>query len=253
MNFTTPDGEALVENFQFFQVDSNWYFAPGVDSEFTEGSTLGNYQSHTTGWDYNGIVCFAAGTLITTPHGPVPIERLRPGDLIMTLSGNARPLRWTLVRRLSPIELSRNPNLRPIRMASGSLGHGYPKRDLLVSRQHRMLVRSPIVQRMLGEPAALIAAHHLTQLEGVRIDTSIKQVDYHHLLFDKHEIVFAEGAPSESLHLGAQTCKTLPNEALDEIGNLFGTWVNILAAPCPAATKQRQMVLRHQKNRHALL
>ncbi len=253
IDFTTPDGETHVENFQCFQVDNTWYFAPGVDSDFTEGSTLGNYISHTDGWDYNSIVCFAGGTLIKTTRGPVPVEHLRPGDMILTLTGDPRPLRWSMVRRLGPIELARNPNLRPIRISSGSLGNGYPKRDLLVSRQHRMLIHSPIVQRMLSEPAALIAAHHLTQLAGVTVDTSINQIDYHHLLFAKHEIIFAESTPSESLYLGAQTRKTLPHKALEEIEELFGSWNSFLAAPCPAAPRQHKMVLRHKKNRLSLL
>ena len=31
-----------------------------------------------------GIVCFAEGTLISTPRGPVPVEELGSGDMVIT-------------------------------------------------------------------------------------------------------------------------------------------------------------------------
>ena len=253
IDFTTPDGETFTENFQFFYVDGKWYFAPGVDSEFIEGSTLGTYQSHSVGWNYNDIVCFAGGTLIVTSRGQVPIDDLRPGDLVLTASGETRPLLWSMVRRLGPIELARNPNLRPVRISAGSLGSGLPKRDLLVSRQHRMLIRSKIVNRMTGHHSALVSALHLTNLDGIAIDHFVQRVDYHHLLFDRHEILFAEGAPSESLHLGPQTIKTLPKHAIDEVEALLGTLGKNFAAPCPPSNKKRRMVMRHIKNSKPLV
>ena len=253
IDFTTPDGETFTENFQFFYVDGKWYFAPGVDSEFIEGSTLGTYQSHSVGWNYNDIVCFAGGTLIATSRGQVPVDDLRPGDLVQTVSGESRPLLWSMVRRLGPVELARNPNLRPVRISAGSLGSGLPKRDLLVSRQHRMLLRSQIVNRMTGQHSALVSALHLTNLDGIAIDHSVQRVDYHHLLFDRHEILFAEGAPSESLHLGQQTIKTMPKQAIDEVEALFGTLGKDFAAPCPPSSKQRRMVMRHMKNSKPLV
>jgi hypothetical protein len=253
IDFTTPDGETFTENFQFFYVDGKWYFAPGVDSEFIEGSTLGTYQSHSVGWNYNDIVCFAGGTLIATSRGQVPVDDLRPGDLVQTISGESRPLLWSMVRRLGPVELARNPNLRPVRISAGSLGSGLPKRDLLVSRQHRMLLRSQIVNRMTGQHSALVSALHLTNMDGIAIDHSVQRVDYHHLLFDLHEILFAEGAPSESLHLGPQTIKTLPKQAIDEVEALFGTLGKHFAAPCPPSSKQRRMVMRHMKNSKPLV
>ena len=41
------------------------------------------------------IICFTAGTRILTPHGPRPVEDLRPGDLVITRDNGPQPLRWT--------------------------------------------------------------------------------------------------------------------------------------------------------------
>lgn len=46
-------------------------------------------------------------------------------------------------------------------------------------------------------------------------------MSYCHLMFDQHEIVFANGAPSESLYLGEMTIEALPPEAREEIRAIF--------------------------------
>ena len=84
---------------------------------------------------------------------------------------------------------------------------GLPKRDLMVSRQHRMVARSGIVKRICGAMAVLVAAIRLTELPGVHVDEGVSQVEYFHLVFEKHQIVYAEGAPSESFLLNADTVK----------------------------------------------
>ena len=50
------------------------------------------------------------------------------------------------------------PKVQPVRILAGALGHGMPQRDLLVSRQHRMLVSSAICERMFGLEQVLVSA-----------------------------------------------------------------------------------------------
>lgn len=167
------------------------------------------------------LPCFTAGTLITTPTGPQPIETLRPGDLVMTLDGGAQPLRWIGHRRVSRAEMQLNPKLRPIRFAVGSLGEGLPRRELLVSRQHRMFLRRDAARDMLGSDEILVAAHHLTGLPGVEQVMPETAVTYVHLLFDRHQLVWAEESLSESLFTGAEALKALGQAASEEIAMLF--------------------------------
>jgi len=255
VSFTDTSGEDHVETFYFFNTSGDWYFIPGADSQFTEGAQLGSYQSHTVGWEYSSAVCFAGGTRILTKAGSVPVETLKPGALIRVLDGDCRPLRMQIVREISIIELASHPQLRPIRIARGALGPGLPSRDLLVSRQHRMLANGPICQRMFGTDEVLIPAHRLTALPGCRIEPPEKPLTYHHLVFDRHEVVFAEGAPSESFFPGPQALRTIPSAARAELFNIFPDALNAqqsaaFARQIPPGSRQMRLLARILKNQH---
>ncbi|MDO5705043.1 MAG: Hint domain-containing protein, partial [Paracoccus sp. (in: a-proteobacteria)] len=203
------------------------------------------------------VPCFTRGTMIDTPDGPVAVEKLRVGDLVMTRDNGAQPLRWVGGRSLSLLDLLASPNLRPVRIAKGSLGDGLPTADLCVSPQHRVLVRSVIAQRMFGTHEVLIAAKHLIGIDGIRFDRTARGVDYFHLMFDAHQVVVSNGAPSESLYLGPEMLKILGNAARAEILALFPevTEVDFIfpaARPLSNGRKGRQLVERHARNRQPL-
>jgi hypothetical protein len=84
-----------------------------------------------------------------------------------------------------------------------------------------MLVRSPVVERMTGSKEALIAAKFLLPLPGIELKPDIAPITYLHLLFDRHEIVSADGAPSESLFLGPLALEMLGPECGKEINSLL--------------------------------
>ncbi|WP_255440507.1 Hint domain-containing protein [Paracoccus sp. MC1854] len=167
------------------------------------------------------VTCFATGTLIETAEGPRPVHRLRVGDLIRTRDHGLQPLRWLGGRRLSAASLVANPGLNPIRIAAGALGPGMPLRDLIVSPQHRILVRSTIAERMTGSTEVLIAAVHLVGHPGIDCVPAQDGIGYWHLMFDRHEIVFAEGAEAESLYLGPMAVASMTDAALRELRALF--------------------------------
>jgi len=257
ISFTDVDGNDHVEWFNFFNTsDGGWYFAPLPDSQFTVGARLGSYQSHEVGWSYSDVVCFAAGTLIDTDRGPRPVESLSTGDMILTQNGTYQPLVANMNRHLSPAELARHHKLRPVRISAGSLGKGLPTRDLLVSRQHRMLINSKIAKRMFGTSDVLIAAIKLTELPGIFVDTSVQNVTYHHLLLENHEVIFAEGAPAESLLTGDEALRTLTPEALEELKILFPQLQDMQNQPpaslIPPLKSQKRLVARHEQNQQPL-
>ena len=135
-------------------------------------------------------ICFARQTLIATPTGARPIETLQTGDLIMVQGAAPCPIRWIGSTRSGPQELHHLPRLRPVRIRAGALGAGLPLRDLVVSRQHRLLWPPAAPP----DSAHLVAAIHLTGLPGVAIDETVSEVEYFHILLDRHHLVFAEGA-----------------------------------------------------------
>ena len=96
--------------------------------------------------------------MILTEAGEMPVERLVPGTRVMTRDNGLQELRWTGSRVVDAAMLDQNPNLRPIRIAAGAQGNGLPRRELIVSPQHRVLVRSRIAQKMFGAAEVLVAA-----------------------------------------------------------------------------------------------
>lgn len=230
---------------------------PGVVYTFAGSNTIPGAGNETLFDDIVGAVCFTQGTLIETPHGPRPIETLCKGDAIVTQDGVAR-IRWAGSRKYGAAALSANPKLLPVRICAGSLGRGLPRQDLQVSRQHRMLISSKIVERVIGTTEALISAIRLTEIPGIYVDESVEEVEYFHILFERHEIVFAEGAPSESLFTGPEAIKSLSTSALNEVLAIFPELKNMECKPTPArempnALIQKKIIERHNKNNRALL
>lgn len=259
VSFTDTGGNSHVETFYFFNTGGNWYFIPGPGSAFTVGATLGSYQSHTTSpTPYTTITCLVRGTFIETEYGPMPVEKLRSGNKILTANGSLKALRISMNRKLCAREVINNPKLAPVRIMAGALGRGVPKRDLLVSRQHRMLVSSKICERMFGQRDVLIAAIKLTELPGIFVEPAHEDVEYFHLLFDNHEVIFAEGAPTESFFAGPEALKLMSPEAREEIRTILPEISALDYSPEPASyipsgKFQKKLVARHYKNNMPLL
>ncbi|WP_411839386.1 Hint domain-containing protein [Paracoccus sp. ME4] len=171
--------------------------------------------------DAQAAFCFAQGTMILTPNGERAVECLTPGDLVITRDAGPQPLHWLGSRHLTGAMLDANPKLRPIRIARGALGEDMPVRDLVVSPQHRILVRSVIAQRMVGTQEVLVAARLLVDLDGVSVVQPEDGVGYFHLLFGRHQIVLADGALAESFYPGPQALAAVGPAAREEIEMLF--------------------------------
>ncbi|WP_288948168.1 Hint domain-containing protein [uncultured Paracoccus sp.] len=204
-----------------------------------------------------GAPCFTPGTLIETLSGPRTVETLAPGDLILTRDHGFQPLRWIGRVRLDGKRLDLCPNLRPILISQDALGPDLPQRDLIVSPQHRALLRSAIARRMFDAEEILVAATHLTALDGIRPLCPKDGVSYLHLLFDRHELVLSNGCWTESLLTGPQALRAFSSAARREIFALFPELAvghfPPAARPVVPGRKGRQLVQRHMKNRRAFL
>lgn len=174
--------------------------------------------------NYSSIyVCFTPGTRIAAAQGQIPVETLEPGDLVRTSTGRFVPVQWVGSRWIGRRDLERNPRLRPICVPAGALGQGVPERPLILSRHHRVMLRSAIAKRMFGQSEVLIPVHHLIGQKGIRELTPQETgpVGYFHVLLEDHRVLLAEGAPAESLYLGEQTEQMLGDGDWDEIAELM--------------------------------
>ena len=175
----------------------------------TSSMTVHGANDRTYSYDNTGIVCFAAGTRVGTPRGEVAIERLQPGDLVDTLDHGAQRVLWVGRRHVGAEELAANAELRPVLIPRGALSN---RRDLLVSRQHGVLIDADHFVR---------AIHLVDQVPGVRIAHGKREVTYVHLFFAQHQIIFAEGAPSESFYPGPNALRMLSPDARSELARFL--------------------------------
>lgn len=167
------------------------------------------------------IVCFAAGTLIETGSGPIPVEDLRPGDLVRTRDHGLQPLRWVGRRRLSYVELLAQPELQPIRIDAGAFGGEGPDQPLTVSPQHRLLVESAWAEMLFGEAEVLVPAKHVEGSPGIARLCPVQGVTYVHILFDQHELVLSNGCWTESFQPAERTVGAMDAAARAEVLQLF--------------------------------
>ena len=131
--------------------------------------------------------CYCRGTLILIDKGQRAVETLAIGDLAVTESGEARPIIWIGRRSYGRRFLAGNPHIRPVRFRAGSLGNGLPRRDLFVSPEHAMYL-----------DGILIPARYLVNGTSIVQERGLECVDYYHVELDSHDVLLAEGAPSES-------------------------------------------------------
>lgn len=158
-----------------------------------------------------GPPCFVAGTMIETDTGPRKVEDLRPGDLIRTRDAGLQELQWAGHRVIPG-----SGDWAPIRFAKGAIGNDAA---LLVSPQHRILVTGWQAELFFGAEEILVAAKHLVNGDTI-CRAPCETVTYCHLLFDQHQIIFSEGAATESLHPGDTMLQENP-ELAAEIIELF--------------------------------
>lgn len=176
--------------------------------------------------DTDFVPCFAAGMRVATPRGPVAVEHLVVGDLVSTLDAGPQPLRWIGTRQVAAVGA-----FAPVVFAPGAIGN---RRELVVSPQHRMLIKSRRAEMLFGANEVLVAAKDL-----VNHDTIYRReggaVTYLHLMFDRHHILRSDGALSESFFPGRHSMAAMEAETRRELYALFPELRDDPASYPPAA------------------
>ena len=159
------------------------------------------------------VPCFVAGTRIDTQRGPIRVEDVEVGDLVLTQDDGWQPVRWHGARQVPS-----QGTLAQVLIPAGTFGdHG----ALAVSPQHRLYLTGWRAELYCGEDEVLVKAIHLARAGKLHQDRSGRPVTYHHLMFDRHQIIRAEGMWSESYHPGPTTLADHDPDTRDEILTLF--------------------------------
>ena len=183
------------------------------------------------------VICFTPGTLIATPDGPRLVEELEEGDKVQTKDNGAQELRWIGGRQISGARLYAMPHLRPVRLRAGALGPHQPDRDLIVSPQHRMLISGQAARDLFNADEVLVAAKDLVNDRSIIIDRSATELRYIHLLFDQHQVIFANGLETESFHPGFASLEDLPEDQRASLLDRFPAQAQRADAYGPAARR----------------
>ncbi len=213
----TVDTPISLTNGQFITLNDDGTVTIGFDGDeevvnltYTVADDSGNSDiGYVT---INQAPCFVLGTLIRTPSGDVPVEDLAPGDLVETLDIGAQPVRWIGRRKVKA-----QGKLAPIRISKDTFGeHG----ELLLSPLHRVLITDVWAQLLFGEAEVLIPARDLVNDCSV-VSQPGGWVEYFHILFDHHQIIFSANLATESYLPGPQTAESFEPEIAEEIHSLF--------------------------------
>ncbi|HKL05953.1 MAG TPA: Hint domain-containing protein [Roseovarius sp.] len=182
--------------------------AGGLSGTFTmTDGTVVNFD------EIENIICFTPGTRILTERGERAIETLRAGDRVLTRDRGLQPIRW-----IGRSTVEGQGKFAPIALNSNVLDGA--RRPLLVSPQHRMLFTGYKAELLFGDPEVLIAAKHLVDGRDVRVAPR-KRVTYFHLMLDRHEVIFAEGAATESFHANDLGVAAISQDARDDMFQAF--------------------------------
>ena len=152
-------------------------------------------------------VAFSRGTHITMSSGAqVPIEELRVGDDVLTRDDGTQKIRWIGQSTLRAVG-----EFAPICIRAGTLNN---TNDLRISPEHRLFIYQRSDALGAGRAEVLVRARHL-----VNGDTVVQEdggfIDYFQLLFDSHQIIFAEGIAAETLLIDPRTRAALPQDVGD--------------------------------------
>ncbi|WP_424980772.1 Hint domain-containing protein [Leisingera sp. S232] len=158
--------------------------------------------------DSEAAPCFTRDTLIDTDQGEVAVQDLTPGMMVRTRDNGFQPVRW--------IGMTATKD-RAVRIKAGAMGNS---RDLVVSPRHRMVLEGWQLEMLFDHDEALVTALELVNDDTILRDEFTK-VEYYHVMFDQHEVIYAEGAATESFHPDQPTMGSMDAAAREEIFALF--------------------------------
>ena len=187
VSFAAGDTVTLDTGTHVLTVDQGGTPVFTMDNIFLEaGATNGFVASG----DIIQAVCYARGTMIRTPDGELPVEKLRPGKQVVTLVDGqeiSQTVMWLGHRRIGLAGHPQPETVAPIRIQRDAFADGMPHRDLVVSPDHAIFV-----------DGKLICARQLVNGTTIRQETGWTAVDYYHVELDRHAILIAEGLLAES-------------------------------------------------------
>ena len=187
LNFTFTDSLAAGSGTLAAEFATGTYGADTITNKSSsEHAWDGGIMSGDSSYASGSIICYAKGTQISTGESSTAVEKLREGDLVLTLSGELEPVKWVGHRRVDSKRHPSQLDAQPVCIIKDAFGPNLPVRKLLVSPLHSIYVDGILV------PA-------IDLVNGLSIyQEQHSKMTYFHVELASHNVVFAEGLPAET-------------------------------------------------------
>jgi hypothetical protein len=173
-----------------------WAWSAGTDALVSSGGTLTAYGTQVAQFiatpytarstPTSTALCFCTGTAISTSAGDIPVEKLAVGDLVLTCTGQVRPIVWIGVGRVM-VTRGRRSAATPVIVRKGALADNIPYRDLRVTKGHSLYL-----------DRVLIPVEFLVNHRSIIWDDHAQEEKLYHVELANHDVLLANGAPAES-------------------------------------------------------
>ncbi|MFZ3582024.1 Hint domain-containing protein [Loktanella sp. DJP18] len=164
-----------------------------------------------------GVICFTPGTMILTPDGPRDVADLGEGDRVQTQDNGPSEVLWIGKRRVTGARMLAMPELAPVRLRAGALDRDVPDAGLLVSPDHRIVLRGPRARALFNADEVLVTARDLVDDATILRDRTPREVVYIHMMLPQHQIVFANNVPTESFHPASAALASMGQDDQDRL------------------------------------
>lgn len=217
LTFMSPDGQTT-DAIVLVEVDNSAnvneiYLLPLAPLTSQTNYSLVGINTDTAAQIFAQVACvsFSRGTHITMASGEQrPIENLKVGDRVLTRDDGSQKVRWIGESTLRAVG-----DFAPICIKAGTLNN---HNDLVVNPDHRLFIYQRSDQLGAGRAELLIKARHLLNDDSVTRQEG-GFVDYFQLLFDDHQIIYAEGIAAESMLVDSRTKSVLPTGLAEELSD----------------------------------
>jgi hypothetical protein len=149
-----------------------WSVSDGINTSNTYNTTV-------------DVICFCVGTLIGTPAGEIPVEKLKLGDMVLTAHNGSRRVRWIGKGKVLATAGARSV-ATPVIVRKGALADNVPNQDLHVTKAHSLYI-----------DGVLIPVEFLVNHKTIVWDDRGQEVEIYHVELESHDVLIANGAPAE--------------------------------------------------------
>ena len=157
--------------------------------------------------------CFAAGVRVAMDDGSLcPVEALATGMQVRTRDHGPQTLRW-----IGQVTQRAYGVFAPVTFAPGVLGNAGP---LTLGPLQRIFLYQRGEDRLGTRPEILVQAHSLVDGATV-LQREGGFVTYFSLVFDDHQIIYAEGVPVESMLVSRASVERLPEALAQDLAERF--------------------------------